>query len=179
MAAIKEILEFESSREGEEMQRSIHLFQEGSFFRAYEWSAWLMCRYIHEFKVTHRRMKGIEQSVVLIGFPVTSLSKWLGDGLERHDVGDKHMMFKLAADVFSDICEGETAENVFESWKSQQPIVEKPLKAAAATEAVPSSPAVSLTAVAQRIMSFPIEAKSPIECYKFLSEIKQQLAMLY
>lgn len=73
MAAIKEILEFEASREGEEIQRSVHLFQEGSFYRAYEWSAWLMCRYIHEFKVTHRRMKGVEQTVTLIGFPVTSL----------------------------------------------------------------------------------------------------------
>ncbi len=42
MAAITEILEFESSRDGLEMQRIIHLFQEGSFYRAYEWSAWLM-----------------------------------------------------------------------------------------------------------------------------------------
>ena len=41
------------------MQRVIHLFQEGSFYRAYEWSAWLMYRYFHEFKVTHRRMKGL------------------------------------------------------------------------------------------------------------------------
>ena len=106
-----------------------------------------------------------------------SLSKWLDEGLERHEVGDKHIMFKLAADVFSDLGEGETAENAFENWKSLQPIVEKPSKAT--TNAAPHSPAVSLTTVAQRIISFPIEAKSPIECYKFLSEIKQQLAMLY
>ena len=51
MAAITEILEFEANRDGQEMQRFIHLFQEGSFYRAYEWSAWLMCRYLHEFKV--------------------------------------------------------------------------------------------------------------------------------
>jgi len=42
MAAIKEILEFEDDRSDREMQRVIHLFQEGSFYRAYEWSAWLM-----------------------------------------------------------------------------------------------------------------------------------------
>ena len=42
------------------MQRSIHLFQEGSFYRAYVWSAWLVCRYIHEFKVTHRIMAKID-----------------------------------------------------------------------------------------------------------------------
>lgn len=178
MAAIKEILEFEASREGEEMQRSIHLFQEDSFYRAYEWSAWLMCCYIHEFKVTHRRMKGVEQTVSLIGFPVTSLNKWLSDNFERHEVGDKHIMYRLAADALSDISEGETAGNAFESWKARQPIVENPSKAVAANAATAFVP-VSLTAVAQRIMSFPIEAKSPIECYQFLSEIKQQLAMLY
>lgn len=42
MAAIKEILEFEDDRNDREMQRVIHLFQEGSFYWAYEWSAWLM-----------------------------------------------------------------------------------------------------------------------------------------
>ena len=42
MAGIKEILEFESERNDRERQRVIHLFQEGSFYRAYEWSAWLM-----------------------------------------------------------------------------------------------------------------------------------------
>ena len=59
MAAITEILEFESSRDGLEMQRIFHIFQEGSFYRAYEWSAWLMCKFMHEFKVTHRHMKGL------------------------------------------------------------------------------------------------------------------------
>ena len=41
MAAIKEILEIEQSRESAEDWRKIHLFQEGSFYRAYEVSAWL------------------------------------------------------------------------------------------------------------------------------------------
>ncbi len=62
--------------------------------------------------------------------------------------------------------------------KSQQPIIEKTSKTASQNDAMEFSP-ISLTTVAQRIMTFPIEAKSPIECYKFLSEIKQQLAMLY
>lgn len=30
----------------------VHLFQEGSFYRAYEWSAWLAHRFIKDFKVT-------------------------------------------------------------------------------------------------------------------------------
>ena len=45
-------------------QRAIlHLHRDGSFYRAYEWSAFLACRYLHEFKVTKRVFKGLEQPV--------------------------------------------------------------------------------------------------------------------
>ena len=176
MAAIKEILEFESDRNELEMQHVIHLFQEGSFYRAYEWSAWLMCRYLHEFKVTHRRMKGVEQSVALIGFPVTSLSKWVTADIVRHDVSDKHITFTLPEDVFGDLAEGVNPDDVFNDWKSSHPIVEKASRRPSDAD---SPQVMSLSMIAQRIMTFPIEAKSPLECYQFLSEIKQQIAKLY
>ena len=118
MAAIKEILEFEADRTDREMQRAIHLFQEGSFYRSYEWSAWLMCRCLHEFKVTHRRMKGIEQSVTLIGFPVTSLSKWVTQYIERHDVSDKHIILTLAEDTLADLGDARKMSVEFDAWKS-------------------------------------------------------------
>ena len=177
MAAITEILEFELSRGEVETQRVIHLFQEGSFYRAYEWSAWLMCRCIHEFKVTHRRMKGIEQSVILIGFPVTSLSKWVSPDIERHDVSDKHITLCLTGDVFSDIGD-ESPEKMYIDWKSGHPIVEKPSRRPSDADSL-QPPVMSLSMIAQRIMSFPLEAKSPLECYQFLSEIKLQLAKLF
>lgn len=178
MAAINEILEFESSRDGLEMQRTIHLFQEGSFYRAYDWSAWLMCRYLHDFKVTHRRMKGIEQSVALIGFPVTSLSKWVTVDLERHDVSDKHITFTLSEDVFCDLGEGVNPDDVFNDWKASHPIVEKAARRQSDADS-PQQHVMSLSMIAQRILSFPVEAKSPIDCYQFLSEIKQQIAKLF
>lgn len=177
MAAIKEILEFESGREEFEIQRVIHLFQEGSFYRAYEWSAWLMCKFFHDFKVTHRHMKGVEQSVALIGFPVTSLSKWLPQDIERHDVSDKHITFTLPEDVFVDLGDEEKAD-AFTEWKSGHPIVEKQPKRLT-DKSTEQPPVMSLSMIAQRIMSFPLEAKSPLECYQFLSEIKQQIAKLY
>ena len=86
-------MEGERSEPGQ--YRNIHLWHEGSFLRAYEWSAWLLCRFVHEFKVTHRRMKGMEQSVVLIGFPVTSLPKWQVEGCKYREVAEKHMVLQL------------------------------------------------------------------------------------
>jgi hypothetical protein len=59
MAAIKEILEIERSRETAAGWWKIHLFQEGSFYRAYEESAWLCYKHISQFRVTHRYVKGM------------------------------------------------------------------------------------------------------------------------
>ena len=50
---LKEILSIEENRT-EDSRGVIHLFQEGTFYRAYEWSAWLCHRYVHQFKVTHK-----------------------------------------------------------------------------------------------------------------------------
>ena len=46
MAQLKEIFERESQRGTAESCTVIHLFQEGTFYRAYEWSAWLCVRYM-------------------------------------------------------------------------------------------------------------------------------------
>ena len=41
MAKLKEILEVECRSQSADDVRTIHLFAEGTFYRAYEWSAWL------------------------------------------------------------------------------------------------------------------------------------------
>ena len=133
------------------MKRVIHLFQEGSFYRAYEWSAWLMCKFFHDFKVTHRHMKGVEQSVTLIGFPVTSLSKWITQVIERHDVSDKHIILTLAENALTDLGDEGKMADAFAEWKSSQPIVEKATKHAGTDNHQP--PMMSLSMIAQRIMS--------------------------
>ena len=78
MAQLKEILEIERNRMFNGPYSTIYLFQEGTFFRAYEWSAWLCCRYVNQFKVTRREQKissEVDSTLVFIGFPITSLSK--------------------------------------------------------------------------------------------------------
>ena len=54
MSQLKEILEKEKDRGSMGQCGVIHLFREGTFYRAYEWSAWLCVRYFAELKVTHR-----------------------------------------------------------------------------------------------------------------------------
>lgn len=45
MPQLKEIFEKESQRGSLEQCLVVHLFKEGTFYRAYEWSAWLMVHY--------------------------------------------------------------------------------------------------------------------------------------
>ena len=78
MAQLKDILEIERKRMDDGPYSTIYLFPEGTFYRAYEWSAWLCCRYINQFKPTKREMKDVlGETIVFIGFPVTSLGKAL------------------------------------------------------------------------------------------------------
>ena len=54
MSQLKEILEKEKERGSLEQCAVIHLFREGTFYRAYEWSAWLCVSYFTELRITHR-----------------------------------------------------------------------------------------------------------------------------
>lgn len=44
MSKLSEIAEIEHLRNEPNERIQLHLFQEGSFYRAYEWSAWLCCK---------------------------------------------------------------------------------------------------------------------------------------
>ena len=59
MAQLIDILKIERERT-DDNRNIVNLFQEGSFYRAYEWSAWLCNRFIKDFKVTNKNLKNIE-----------------------------------------------------------------------------------------------------------------------
>ncbi len=95
MAKIKDILAIESRRVTAEQCRTVYLFQEGTFYRAYEWSAWLCVRYIQQFKTTKRMFKNEDASIVFVGFPVTSLEKYTVSGAEVTVAEDKSVCLVL------------------------------------------------------------------------------------
>ena len=65
MSVTKELIEHERQLVQSGSVREVHLHKEGTFLRAYDWSAWLCCRYLHDFKVNKRSFKGIDEPVVL------------------------------------------------------------------------------------------------------------------
>ena len=123
MAQIKDIIEIENRRTDDRERSIVYLFKEGSFLRAYEWSAWLICMFINEFKVTHKRIKSLDQSVAFVGFPQTSLSKYTPEGCEVLQVQNDLFQIQLSGIAESKMKELDSA-TAFEDWKRSFPLIE-------------------------------------------------------
>lgn len=176
MSQLKEILEKEKERNTLEQCAVVHLFCEGTFYRAYEWSAWLCLRYFTEMKVTHRLLKGGED-IVFVGFPLTSLDRYTPQGAIISPSGDKSIAMALPSDVFTPETDIESLKEAFEDWKHCQPLTEASKKKVEEEKIrVERNTHPRLTDIMLRILAYPIEQHSPMECMTFLSDIKQQIS---
>ena len=178
MSAIKEIAEEESARRSSGIRNEIHLYREGSFLRAYQWSAWLSCRLLHDFKVNKRKFKDVGTEVAYIGFPEKSLEKWLPEGVEQKALGEKHLQLTLPMMMLGD--DVESLEKEYGEWLSLLPLTEsKERQHRDDSAAAPSGGSVTtLTGIMQQILAWPVESKSPMESMTFLADVKQRLAAL-
>lgn len=152
---INEKLSIEKNRE----HGSILLFLEGGFYRAYEHSAFEAIKNLHAFKVSCRYYKAVESRVACIGFPVTSLAKFAnGNKVEQHD---DMAVIKLSEGFQI------TSDDEFTAWKEALPTTED------SNGPIPSCK--QRTEIYQKVMSFPIENRTPLQCMIFLAEIKSEL----
>lgn len=180
MSLTKELIDHEVLMMQSGERSVIHLHREGSFYRAYEWSAYLSCRFLHEFKVNKRMFKGFEQPVAYIGFPETSLAKWMPEGAEQTELEEKHLAIRLP-DVMLSEESPEVQDAAFLSWKEAIPLTDnknEKRKNSQQDHSDDDTGRLSLTGIMQRILAFPIESKSPLESMVFLADIKRQLAEL-
>lgn len=121
MAKLTDILAVELQRATAEEQRQLHLFADGSFYRAYEWSAWLCCTYIKQFQVTRRFIKSTDSDMLFVGFPKTSLSRLLPEGCETKEQDEGHLLVCLP-DILVKGEQDRTHE--FANWRSTIPMAE-------------------------------------------------------
>ena len=184
MAQLIEILKIERERT-DDSRGVVHLFQEGSFYRAYEWSAWLCSRYNNSFKVTNKNFRNIEGSVCFIGFPVTSLEKYTPDGADVESVEDKYVRMYLPLSLVPDDFTIDMMATDYDAWKSSLPVAEQKKKEEKHTGpnedlfVHPARKQLGMTEIMRNILTFPIENRTPMQCAAFLAEIKEQLVGLY
>ncbi len=190
MPQITEIVKQEQQRTTLAECRTARLYREGSFMRAYEWSAWLFVKYVSDFKVSNRQIKSLGQPIAMIGFPPTSMGKFVPESAQLTPAADGSVTIVLPATLIADDVEPQVLLSEFAEWKQALPVTESNsskkerernmLPAGGVPENKSSSAGTpsTLTSVMQRIMAFPVETKSPVESMLFLSEIRMQLANL-
>lgn len=172
MPDLKTIVEKEKIRTNIDDKRKVFLYKEGSFLRAYEWSAWLCSRYISEFKVTHKMVKSLNQSVAYIGFPVTSLEKFMPEG----SVSDMTVLSEPWFSLPHQMVDSGLDLDAFEKWKNSFPVSEaKKKEEDKPTFSESNAPSGGLFSMAKRIVEYPVESKSPLECMYFLIELRKQV----
>ena len=98
MAKIADVLATERNRQQPTEWNKIHLFQMGDFYRAYEWSAWLIVAITYSDKVRHQQqgdrkpLKVSKKTLAsggsdfcFVGFPIKSLEKFVPERTDAHN----------------------------------------------------------------------------------------------
>ena len=91
-------LEFEKLRKDPESWNKIFLHKDGKFFRAYEWSAWLIKTVVcteemqkergDQKMLTAMRYPTKQSEYVIIGFPIDSIGKYIPEYVSMTPVED-------------------------------------------------------------------------------------------
>ena len=75
-----------------------------------------------QFKPTHRLLKNTEDSVVFVGFPMTSLERHIPEGATLAEQEDKTIALILTETVFGETTT-EQLQTDFANWKKSIPLV--------------------------------------------------------
>ncbi len=132
--------------------------------------------YFTELKVTRRLLKGGED-IVFVGFPLTSLERYTPANSNVKPYGDACVDLLLSFPVFPSDASIESLQSSFANWKQSQPLTEASKKKQQEEKAIADrNTHPRLTDVMLRILSYPVEQHSPMECMAFLSDVKQQIS---
>ena len=184
-------LEFEKLREDAESWNKIFLHKDGKFFRAYEWSAWLIKTLVcsEAFQKERGDVKILAANryvtkkgeYVSVGFPLESLSKYMPnyEDVDFETIED-YATFTVEMSDEEDVTY-EALQAAFMEWKQSLP--EKDTrggqKASRSTARVDSEGSrVGMFQILSQVMSYPLESKTPSDNAEFIASLKRQLASL-
>jgi hypothetical protein len=204
---MKEIFEVEKNREDVSQWNVIHLFREGSTYKAYEWSAWL-CREhgatdehlqqvgAKRLNPVHRNVKNTGGSVIFVGFPFASIDKFLPktSQISFQPVDDNRIdiAIELPADQFGDNINYDALRQKFSEWKLAFPVKDekKDKPSDGVSRSTETDELLALLAGSQakpmrmsdivaQLIALPVEDISPNDALKLLRILKRQAAALF
>ena len=161
----------------------IHLLQEGSFWIAYERSAFRFVRTVKPYKVKKKMIKTVGCEVVSLGFPLKALYGIISEGgLEIVERTDKRITLR-APDPLTD--------EDFDLWKAESEVFipksklqpelnpnENAYEMKTPSNAV-TSVSGALMVIVHHIRNFSVENSTPMDCMFFVAELKRQIRETY
>ncbi len=195
MAKLADILTIERDRQEQEKWGMIHLFKTGSFYTAYEWSAWLtsVISYNDEVRkqsktrmpltVTRNKIATTgEETFCKVGFPLKSVDKFIPLRTGFEPIDDSHIIITIELPQPTDGSKitYERLVEAVDKWKEAQPIKttkeKKPV--GEATKTVVHSPPTGQGGIIAQILSYPLSERTPLENFQFISNLKQQISII-
>ena len=185
---IAEIIAIESARKEPVQWNVVHFLKEGEFYRAHDWSAWLMSTFpIGEavnkpLNITAKKLKD-GYIDAWVGFPATSILKYIpNDGsIDFNPVSDTQIDVKIELPAEIGEVSFENLNRMKEEWKASLQFNEKGKRLRHEErdifEAAPK--VLRFSEIANLIISFPLESKSPVEAWEFLRQLRKQIAAMY
>lgn len=136
MAKLVDILQQERERDNADQWGVIHLYKTGSFYSAYEWSAWLIAVITFNdevrmatkdrkpISVTRIPMANSDETFCRVGFPLKSIEKYIPTRLDFESEDDKHIVITVALPQPHDGSEitYERLAKAVSEWKEAQPL---------------------------------------------------------
>ena len=139
MAKIADVLQTERNRQATTEWNKIHLFQMGDFYRAYEWSAWLIVAITYNdevrkqskdrkpLKLSHKQLANSEDTFCFVGFPIKSMEKFIPTRTGFESTENKHLIVTITLPQPTDGTEidYERLNKAFTEWKTAIPVSNK------------------------------------------------------
>ena len=193
---LTDILSNELSREDQSSCNIIHLYKDNGFYRAYEFSAWLICTFCYTdelckingtkykpLNVTRKRIKNSDknETFCFIGFPFNSLEKFIPEKItQQFNIIDDTSVDILINNI-ENFASYKEVLNTFNKWKESISIAKDKNESVQQNKQnngfQTNQPKLSV--ILSQVLSFPIEQKTPIDCMMFISDLRKQLSEIF
>lgn len=184
-------LEYEKLREDAASWNKVILHRDGKFYHAYDWSAWLIKQYVctEEFQQQRGDEKLLQVNrypskhgeYAMLGFPLDSISKYIPAYEEARKMEDSDDM-EITVSIDFGEAGYETLQQIYEEWFGTCQLKEKKGKSNAAMihsdGKAPTLARSGIFAILVKVLSYPVEAKTPAENIEFISQLRQEVAAL-
>lgn len=190
MENLSEILSVEKQRAENKNTNTVHIWRDGGFYRAYNWSAWLIAAFSYTeetsdnperfepIKVTRNSLQSGEM-FCWVGFPIMSLKKYIPSSENFTPSEESH----ITLDIPLPETENSDYEHMlpqYEAWEATFPIQrKKPKKPHTEQPVVVETQPLKISLVLSEILSYPVESKTPMENTDFIIKLKRQLEKLF